>query len=87
MALQLNSTRNVFGPSEISDLATAYNSALATITEDHDLCSSLTAREIRGQLACAIIAEAKAGQLNPERLKRAALNSFTRPYAELDQLA
>ncbi len=87
MTLQLKTTRSVFGPSEISDLATAYNSALATITEDHDLCSSLTAREIRGQLASAIIAEAKAGQLNPERLKRAALKSFTRPFAELEQLA
>jgi hypothetical protein len=77
----------VFGPPEISQLATAYNAALATITEDQDLCLGLTAREIRGQLASAIIAEATAGQLNPERLKRAALESFSKPYADLDQLA
>jgi hypothetical protein len=87
MAFRLTSTRSVFGPSEITQLATAYNSALATINEDHDLCSGLTAREIRGQLASTIIAEAKAGQLNPERLKRAALQSFTQPYADLEQLA
>ncbi len=87
MALRLTSTRKVFGPPEITQLAAAYNSALATIEEDHDLCSGLTAREIRGQLASAIIAEAKAGQLNPERLKWAALQSFTRPYADLEQLS
>ncbi len=87
MALQLTSSRRVFGPSEINQLATAYNAALASITEDQDLCSGLTAREIRGQVASAIITEATSGQLNSERLKRAALESFNKPYADLDQLA
>ena len=82
MAVQLASPRNVFGPYEIARLSSAYDAALSAVTEDNGRSVGLTAREIRRQLACVIIAEAKVGQLDPERLKEAALQSLAKPAAD-----
>jgi hypothetical protein len=82
MAVQLASPRNVFGPYEIARLSSAYDAALSAVTEDNGRSVGLTAREIRRQLACVIIAEAKVGQLDPERLKEAALQSLAKPPAD-----
>jgi hypothetical protein len=72
--------------SEIATLSSAYDAAISAVTEDDGRSAGLTAREIRRQLACVIIAEAKVGQLDPERLKDAALQSLAKPFAEPDQI-
>jgi hypothetical protein len=83
MAAQLATSRNVFGPSEIARLSLAYEAAISTVTEETTAPSEgLTALEIRRQLASVIIAEAKQGQLDPERLKDAALHSLASPSAK-----
>jgi hypothetical protein len=87
MAVQLATPRNVFGPSEIARLSSAYEAAVSSVTEDTaDASAALTALEIRRQLASVIIAEAKQGQLDPERLKAAALRSLARPSPVPDRL-
>ena len=80
------SARTVFGPSEIARLSSAYDAAISTVGESSDRAAGLTAREVRRQLACVIIAEAQDGELNPERLKEAALESLDKPFADPDEL-
>jgi len=77
--------RTVFGPTEIAKLSSAYDAAVSTVGES-DRAAGLTAREVRRQLACVIIAEAQEGELNPERLKEAALLSLEKPFADPDEL-
>lgn len=72
---------SVFGPSEITLLSTAYDSALSCITEDGSGVG-LTGRELRTQIAVGIIAAAKEGQLDPECLREAALHTLDKPFAE-----
>ncbi len=86
MAVQLATARNVFGPLEIARLSSAYDAAISRVTEDGSSATGLTAREIRRQLAWVIIAEAKQGQLDPERLKDAALQSLAKPFADPDEI-
>ncbi len=80
------SSRTVFGPSEIARLSSAYEAAVSMLGESSDRAAGLTAREVRRQLACVIIAEAQEGELNPERLKEAALQSLDHPFADPDEL-
>ena len=65
----------IFGPSEIAQLSTAYLTALSSITEDSG-GSRLTPLELRRQIAVGVIEAAKRGQLDPEYLKAAALQSL-----------
>lgn len=75
MLVRLPLERGVFGPEEISSLVRAYEGALCTITEDL-FASRLSSREIRHEVALAVIAAAGHGQLDPDRLKTAALASL-----------
>ena len=77
--------RTVFGPPEIARLSTAYEAAVSTVSQS-ERAAGLTEREVRRQLACVIIAEAQEGELNPDRLKEAALESLDRPFADPDEL-
>ena len=78
--------RTVFGPPEIARLSSAYDAAVCVVSESRDRAEGLTALEVRRQLACVIIAEAQEGELNPERLKEAALLSLEKPFADPDEL-
>jgi hypothetical protein len=80
------SARTVFGPSEIARLSSAYDAAVSMLRESSDRAAGLTALEVRRQFACVIIAEAQEGELNPERLKEAALQSLEKPFADPDEL-
>ena len=75
MSVQQISSRMVFGPSEIVQLSTAYRTALSSITEESS-GSRLSPLELRRQIAVGIIEAAKGGQLDPECLKLAALQSL-----------
>lgn len=70
--------RMVFGPLEISQLTTAYDRALTSITENLASTSRLTGRELRHRLAASIFAQAQRGQLDPEMLSEGALRSLAR---------
>ena len=77
MTSNANSRRAaVFGPTELDSLATAYDAALAAVTDDHDGAARLSGREIRHRVASSIIAAARQGELDPEQLKGAALASL-----------
>jgi hypothetical protein len=78
--------RTVFGPSEIATLSSAYDAAVSLVSQSADRAAGLTAREVRRQLACVILAEAQEGELNPDRLKEAALLSLEKPFADPDDL-
>ena len=80
------SARTVFGPFEIARLSSAYDAAVSMLGESSDRAAGLTAREVRRQFACVIIAEAQDGELDPDRLKEAALQSLDRPFADPDEL-
>ena len=68
--------RSVFGPPEIARLASAYDAALAAVTDDLEGASNLGARDIRRQLAAAIMDEASRGRLDPDELTDSALASL-----------
>ncbi len=75
----------VFGPEKIAKVSAAYDAALNSITEENDFRGALTGREIRKQVASLILAEARTGEFDRERLVKAALQGLDRPYAELDE--
>jgi hypothetical protein len=85
MGVRVASPRKVFGPDDLAKLTRAYDAALSTVVEDEDFRKALTARELRDQLAAVIMARAKGGQLNPERLRDDAIESLSTPF-DLDQL-
>jgi hypothetical protein len=78
--------RTVFGPQELARLSSAYEAAVSTVSQSDERAAGLTEREVRRQLACVIIAEAQEGELNPDRLKEAALESLDKPFADPDEL-
>ena len=79
MPVSASIQRNVFGPWEIARLSLAYDAALSSVTEDSSRYAGSSARELRRQLASAIIAKAKEGHLDPGLLKEAALASLGPP--------
>ena len=72
----------VFGPTEITTLATAYDAALAAVTDDHDGAARLSVREIRRRVASSIMAAARQGELDPTQLKIVALDSLAAANTE-----
>ena len=75
----------VFGPEKIAKVSAAYDAALNSITEDSEYRGALTGREIRKQVASLILAQARAGEFDRERLVKAALDGLEQPYADLDE--
>lgn len=62
----------VFGPAEIANLTSAYNTALSSIDEGNTRIE-LPGHELRRKLASRIIEEARRGPSDPELLAERAL--------------
>lgn len=77
-------SRNEFDPDRVSRISSAFHAALHGLTEDD--CTELPAHAIRRLIASGIIAAAKAGENDLERLTRAGLQALHQPVdaASLD---
>jgi hypothetical protein len=65
----------VFGPQELAKMATAFDTALSAATDSaHHI---LPGRTLRHLVAASIVAEARRGDFDPDRLTKAALEALS----------
>jgi hypothetical protein len=76
-------TRNEFDPERVERISRAFEAALSSITDEE--YTDIPAVRLRRIVASGVVAKARRGENDPERLKEAGLDALKRMTSELEE--